>query len=337
MNLLSERKTINSLKGIAILGIMLVHSGCTLPGILNEVVLNGARGVQLMFVINGYLIFKSLDNAKEKELTLKQWYRGKFIRIIPLYWLFTILHLLVFGTGERFWIGPLKGVSGLNIICNLLCIHGFFPYYINSINLNWFIADLAIWYLIAPVCYKLFNSLEKMIGCLMIIVPIDYILLFLMGRYPLISNEGIWHDYTTILCFPAELPIIMLGCAIYYVVKEGKIVNIHKATSYKCLFFAFVCLPFLCVGSEKFNIYSRMFSFGICFAIIMLSQLVHPTVMLNNSFFAIFGKYSYGIYLCHIFVIHMIDILLPGGGINGRSDRQISAYLYDFINDVSLC
>lgn len=37
IELTKERKVIDSLKGIAILGIILVHSGCRLPGILGGV------------------------------------------------------------------------------------------------------------------------------------------------------------------------------------------------------------------------------------------------------------------------------------------------------------
>lgn len=126
MNPSTERKTIDSLKGIAILGIILVHSECSFSGMLRIIAGNGSRGVQLMFLINGYHILKSLDNMQKRGGTLKEWYKGKFLRIIPLYWFFTILHLLVFGTGERFFLGPLKQVSWLNILCNLLCLHGFF-------------------------------------------------------------------------------------------------------------------------------------------------------------------------------------------------------------------
>lgn len=237
MDQVCKRETIDSLKGIAILGIMLVHSGCSFPPVLSIIANNGARGVQLMFLINGYLIFKSLDNAQKKGITLKQWYKGKMIRIIPLYWFFTILHLLVFGTGYRFYLGPLEKVSWLNIVCNLVCLHGFFPYYIGSINLNWFIADLAIWYLIAPICYRMFCSLEKITAALLVIIPIDYILLVILEKHSLISNEVIWKDYISTLCFPAEMPVILLGCMVYYMVKEGKIEGIHRSTSRAGIFF----------------------------------------------------------------------------------------------------
>ncbi|MDE6845899.1 MAG: acyltransferase [Lachnospiraceae bacterium] len=327
MNSSGERQAIDSLKGIAILGIMLVHSGCAFSGIMGNIANSGARGVQLMFMINGYLIFKSLDNAQDKGITLKQWYKGKIIRIIPLYWFFTILHLLIFGTGERFYLGPLKSVSWLNVVCNMLCVHGFFPYYINSINLNWFIADLAIWYLIAPLCYKLIPSLEKAIGCLLIIIPIDYAVLALAERYPLISNEAIWRDYVSILAFPAELPVILLGCTVYYMVKEGRCINVHKLTSYAGCFFALMSLLFLCTGSSRFSVYSNVFSFGICFAIVMTAQLANPMTLLDNPLFAIFGRHSYGIYLCHIFLISFINTAMGKMTVQTGTAGQIGKYL----------
>lgn len=46
--------------------------------------------------------------------------------------------------------------------------------------------------------------------------------------------------------------------------------------------------------------------------IIMAAQLANPNVILRNSFFSIFGKYSYGIYLCHIFIIRAIDSIPVG-------------------------
>ena len=222
---------IDALKGIAMMGIILVHSRIVFPnpfGILNCVVQNGARGVQLMFIINGYLIFKSLDGIFSKGMPLKNWYMRKALRILPLYWIFTILHLIVFGRGERFYLGPLSEVSWLNIACNLLCIHGFFPYYINSINVNWFIADLVIWYLIAPFVYKKFNSLQKIVSGLLIMVPVVYGLLIVLYKIPIISSEPIWKDYLFCLSFLPEFPVILLGGIIFWLEKEKRLNMIRE-------------------------------------------------------------------------------------------------------------
>lgn len=311
MNMSEERNSIDSLKGIAILGIILVHSGCSFEWRwLNWLAYYGARGVQMMFLINGYLIFKSLDNAKEKNITLKRWYVGKVLRIIPLYWLFTLLHLFVFGTGGRYWIGPLSKVSLLNIVCNLLCIHGFYPYYINSINVNWFIADLAIWYLIAPLCHKLFNSLEKMATFILVIVPSVYIFLGWAGNQSFGFSEDVWYNYVNIFCFLQEFPVILLGGMIYYLKKSGVINRIHFRISYACLFFALAGLGLLYTGSSKFYLFSDMFTWAVCFAILLIVQLCHPLPVLNNRLLSVFGKYSYGIYLCHLFIIYGVNSLL---------------------------
>lgn len=302
-------KSIDSLKGIAMLGILLVHSQISFSGnfeILNCVVNNGARGVQLMFILNGYLIFKSLDHAYQKGISTKEWYKKKALRIIPLYWIFTLLHLLVFGRGERFYLGPLKEVSVLNIVCNLLCIHGFFPYYVNSINVNWFIADLMIWYLIAPLAYKLIGSMGKALRGILFIIPSIYCALMLIRNYPIISSEPIWNDYVTILSILPELPVIILGCTIYLIEKEGRIQNKEKWTSCAFYFFAIIGLALLIIGSDKFMVFSNIFSYAICFAMLFVAQMINPVHLLCNKILAMFGRHSYSIYLSHVFVIAFI-------------------------------
>ena len=331
-------KSIDSLKGIAMLGILLVHSRIIFSGkyeILNCVINSGARGVQLMFVLNGYLIFKSLDRAFQRETSLKEWYKRKALRILPLYWIFTILHLVVFGRGERFYLGPLKEVSWVNIICNLLCVHGFFPYYINSINVNWFIADLMIWYLIAPFVYKRLNSLKKILSGTLFIVPVVYCLIMVIQKHPIISNEAIWNDYVSILCFLPELPAILLGCIIYWLEKEHKTTVIDKQMSRGMLIFAFIAVLLLISGSNMFYVFSNIFSFALIFALILVIQLTNPTRLLCNGVFQAFGRHSYGIYLSHLFVVSFVWNVIDS--VKGLSlGNRMSALIYFMICVCSL-
>ena len=84
-----QRKCIDSLKGIGILGIVLVHYGFTASNeLISGIVFNGARGVQLMYVINGFLIFHSLSKIDGDRKSIREWYIGKFLRLIPLYYFF---------------------------------------------------------------------------------------------------------------------------------------------------------------------------------------------------------------------------------------------------------
>lgn len=82
------------------------------------------------------------------------------------------------------------------------------------------------------------------------------------------------------------------------------------------------------IGSNKFSVYSNVFSFSICFAILLMLQLANDMGVFVNSFFAIFGKYSYGIYLCHIFVVPFINTVLGEGfseiGLAGQIGKYMS-------------
>ena len=56
----NRKQCIDSLKGIGILGVVLVHYGIKSSNdFVNCIVGNGARGVQLLFIINEILIFPS--------------------------------------------------------------------------------------------------------------------------------------------------------------------------------------------------------------------------------------------------------------------------------------
>lgn len=211
-----------------------------------------------------------------------------------------------FGRGERFYLGPLSEVSWLNIACNLLCIHGFFPYYINSVNVNWFIADLVIWYLIAPFVYKKFNSLQKMVSGLLIMIPVVYGLLIVLYKIPIISSEPIWKDYLFCLSFLPEFPVIFLGGIIFWLEKGERLKILSKRSIYSGLFFAIASMSLLIIGSDKFVLFSNIFSFSICLAIVFIAQLEAPIRFWDNRVFTMFGKYSYGIYLSHIFVISLV-------------------------------
>lgn len=310
-----DSKCINSLKGIGILGVVLVHCGLGVhEGTVASVAASGARGVQLLFVINAFLIFHSLEKTEFSRRQLIKWYIRRFVRIIPLYWFFTILHLLVFGLGERYYLGTLSNVSLLNILCNMLFLHGFHPYYINSINANWFMADLAVFYLLAPLLYKLIDSLEKAVIALLVTTPMGYLLYHFALGQDVLGVKAIWTDYVTILSFPAEFPVILLGIFSYFVIKESHKWRNKGIISAVTLFFSLFCMVSLIMGKRYFMIFNYIFSFGVLFTVIFIGQAQSSSRLVNNRFFALFGKHSYGIYLSHLFFVSAIpdNGLKPG-------------------------
>lgn len=300
---------INSLKGIAILGVILVHYGCDIScSIIESVVANGARGVQLFFVINGYLIFKSLDKVVLTKNNVLNWWKNKFLRIIPLYWFFTILHLIFFGLGSRYYLGPYNHISVLNIVCNLLFLQNFYPYF-NCINVNWFMGVIFIFYVLAPIMKQMINSLEKAVSCLCIVLSCGYFLMHTLivnyrGNYP-----DIWADYVNIISFLSESPCICIGIIIFYMEKKGvfNCVKEKKVVSISLLIVSIWGIVSLLFNKHFFIIGNNISTFGLIFGLIYIAQLIYPILLLSNALFSYIGKHSYGIYLSHIFVIELVS------------------------------
>lgn len=82
----SRALAIDSLKGIAILGIMQVHySQFFSVGKIGRLANVGPRGVQLMFLISGCLTAKSLWRAQNTKESVTSWYKKELLRILPLF------------------------------------------------------------------------------------------------------------------------------------------------------------------------------------------------------------------------------------------------------------
>lgn len=310
-----DGKCIDSFKGIGILGVVLVHYGLnTSNELLGGVVANGARGVQLLFVVNAFLIFNSLDKIEiiRKESVIV-WWKKKFMRLIPMYYLFTFLSVLL-RTSNKYWLGPLPKISWLNVLCNLLFLHGFYPYYTNSINANWFMGVLGAFYLLAPFLFKMINSLEKALFALLVVTPIGYLLRHVLLQMNVLAVPGIWNDYVNIISFPAELPVILLGILAYYINKEIKKrdgVRNKRQLSYALTLFSLFCMLSLIKGGEKyFFFFNNIFSFGMLFMIMFIAQLIYPIRPIKNCVFEFVGKHSYGIYLSHLIIMKYVDGVL---------------------------
>jgi len=81
---------IDALRGLAIFGVFIVHSSQSIDGLprwLSSLASQGARGVQLFFVISAFTLFLSLSTRRknEKRPTLNFFIR-RFFRIAPLFY-----------------------------------------------------------------------------------------------------------------------------------------------------------------------------------------------------------------------------------------------------------
>src|SRR5690242_3285681 len=106
----NKLRYVDALRGIAIMGVLMVHCGQfgtnDFPSFLENIVVNGAMGVQLFFVASAFTIFLSYGNRYGKETNANvNFLIRRVFRIAPMYYFGIIYFLWQDGFGSRYWLG----------------------------------------------------------------------------------------------------------------------------------------------------------------------------------------------------------------------------------------
>lgn len=312
--MVAKKGYIDALKGIAIIAITLTHiGGGNLPGIFGEIANHGARGVQMFFVISAMLAFASLERKfpSRKGMKLKnvlKWLWDKYLRLAPMFYLAIIISMLT-GSWSSYWLGSEGHVTVKNIFTHILFIHGFFPHYTDSVlGIEWYLGVLVIFYVLTPIIYYFIDSLGKSIALLVSVQVIaPWLNYHLSTFYPKTTDQYIYDTFIGTFGPLANLYVYCVGIVVYFMVKQ---IDAFKKTDSQGRWLSYSLLAFAAVmlwGQIKYgNSLYRLSDndvFGIWFAIVIISQSIHSCILIDNPFFRLCGKYSYGIYLFQYIVI----------------------------------
>lgn len=319
-NLIKKRiAVIDILKGIAIVGVIMVHFNNFLPspnGILFSISRLGAYGPQLFFIVSAFLLWKKLSNCEFNKASILKFYSSKFSRILPPYIIAILLYAFI-----------LDNVSFTNpsVYLHLSLLNGFFPQYINDVmGVEWYVFDYLLLILITPFLVKYVNNLKKslfnfgfwfILSCILSLITHSLI------------KVDLNYDYTTFLnvfFIIVQMPVISLGFIIYFIFKA--ITSYNKKQSmifYLLSYSAFVGLIYgLFKISNRIGIdlISDSLLMGsrwswIFMLSLIISQYIRPkTFKIFHPFsvcFSFLGKYSYGIYLFHMLILRFVPHLMP--------------------------
>lgn len=312
-NSITRFNWIDSFKGIAILGIVVIHAGgANLSGVAGKFGSAGHFGVQIFFMISAFLVWNSLDNHR---ISYPEWIKKRLKRLMPSYYLAYFVALIVtFFMGIRY--------SFLDILVHVLGIWGLFPQYNNTILAEWFLGALLIFTFVAPLVYRIVNNLEKSVVFFLCCIVITYISMIIMrsiwknslddyniGAY--IGNTSVWH----------QLPTLSLGIVLYYIIKHidsyrnNKTIDLKYRFTLSCALFVISLMLLLgeIIGKNYLVGFDPYVRFTIGSIILATSQHIHPSVVVVNRFFALFGRYSYPIYLYHYTIIKIINKIYTEG------------------------
>ena len=152
---------IDALRGCAALLVMFYHLTLVLKWRwipehpLPKVFFAGWIGVDLFFVISGFVISLSIFHGMERSGTLgfvRDYARHRLARIVPLYYLTTLI-FIIFVDATNFWQRHHSGWRLENIISHLLFVHNTSLSYAFSINISaWSLGvEMQFYVLIAMV------------------------------------------------------------------------------------------------------------------------------------------------------------------------------------------
>ncbi len=298
---------IDAIRGFAVLGILMVHTGqyghFNVPAMIRNIVEQGARGVQLFYIASAFTLFLSFKTRINQEhSSVKNFFIRRFFRIAPMYYLGIIYYIIQDGLGQRYWLGDADHISVANIVSNLFFMHGFYPYWINSlVPGGWSIAVEMTFYMILPFLFLRIKNKNDALLFFIISIVIKTLLYVFLSNFPLVTDKRLWEEYL-FMYFPSQLPVFALGVLLYFYVMNNE--QDYRLSGKFLLFLGLLLWIQLATGIDY--LFPSYLFWAIAFFIVALALSRYSPILLVNPVIIYIGKISFSMYLVHFAVLHWL-------------------------------
>jgi peptidoglycan/LPS O-acetylase OafA/YrhL len=300
---------INILKGIAVLGVIAVHSHQSIPDLCQAVkyAFNyGQLGVQLFFLISAITL--CISSKKRHEQLWRYFYLRRVFRIAPLYYFGIAWYLL---TGCYFMYlskGTLQMPSQytpLNILANITFLNSFYaPANNNIVPGGWSIATEMNFYLVFPILFLLHeNKNFKSVLTYTVLLIIGCFLIELVLKVRPDVDVFIYYNIVN------QLSVFLIGICTYRLL-------LTAVPGWRALSVAFFLMIVSCI------LFNQVFKPGFyTFIVPILSSIAFSIFTLrlsrrrefNGVFWRVlerFGLVSFSMYLLHFLVLDCVRIAI---------------------------
>ena len=297
----AKLRYVDALRGVAVLGVMLVYTGLHDMNnhhiLVRDFITNGARGVQLFFLVSAFTIFISYNKRAGSEVNLaRNFFLRRFFRIAPLYYL-GILYFL----WQNYYLGDIKFPAFAEVLAQFTFVHGANPYWINHlVPGGWSIAVEMTFYALVPLLVPRIKNTDQAINFIIIVILFADVLNYIFVKNPLVSDVAVWQEYL-FTYFPSQLPLFGFGIVAYFVI-------IRQDLTIKPLTILIAALLF--IGQLIWGIFvfqHVLFGLGFLFLLIALSQREFAIIV--NQPTCYLGKISFNAYLVHFAVLYWMTRL----------------------------
>jgi peptidoglycan/LPS O-acetylase OafA/YrhL len=284
---------LDSIRAIAVL-LVIIHHWLPETSLLNFTP-NGRIGVNIFFVLSGFLITGILLKAKndvekqglKKSTVFKNFYIRRTLRIFPIYYLLLII----------FWLlnDPVlkeNGVYYFTYTSNILFYsQQFFPARLAHL---WSLAVEEQFYILWPWLVILIN--KKLLPYLIVL----FIIIGISSNY-IFTGNGWWVEIFTPTCFDA---FAIGGFLSYLSTFRHDTIELIQPV-YKWIFIMIVIVFLLDIFGYSFlpaRTTQSLLAATIIYYCLFKNNNVIANFILNRKWLCRLGKISYGVYLYHLFV-----------------------------------
>ncbi len=214
---------LDGLRGMAILLVMVGHY-FSVPGIGSASLLNGYwfrlgwTGVDLFFVLSGFLIGGILLGVRDSPNYFKTFYARRFFRIIPLYYAWILIYVILSVLAGDFIsarIGSVQKVD-VSILAHFLFLQNFHEFLKGTVSFWWFSStwSLAVeeqFYLIIPLLVRYLS--KRALAFVLVLVTLGAPIL----RFVVLNNfsDGPWLAYRLMPCRADSLAVGVLAALLW--------------------------------------------------------------------------------------------------------------------------
>ncbi len=274
----------------------------------------GTFGVDIFFIISGYIMVFITKDMHQKPNSVKTFLKNRFVRIVPLYWFYTLVALAIFimmpervnsaggGTDilKSFFLLPLK--SSENYL----------------VGVGWTLHYEFLFYILFSFAL-LFN---RRVG----IIAVETIIISLLFGSIFISMDGLNYIFYTFL---NDIFIeFALGIVLYFILLKFK--EINKNISILSIIIGIYLFYYLHTGNSITGIHhidTGTSAFLICFGVVSLENFWRKR---EFKLLTTIGNASYSIYLLHPFILVAV-LIFSDKFLNINSNNEMLLIIIMFI------
>lgn len=296
---------IDSLRGYAILGVLMVHAsqnGQPLNSDLgNTILIKGARGVQLFFMASAITLFYSYYKRRNNEpFKIRSFFIRRFFRIAPMFYIAIVYYLF-----QKLHEG--NNLFDLKHLPDILAAFTFslstHPYWVSAIVPGgWSVSVEVIFYFLLPILYLKIKNIQQAFNLFLIAIIVRVLLQQFFQAYPLINDPNYWNSFL-IYYFPNQFPVFAIGIFLYFLIFEKKMIVLKNPFT----IFLLMMILFFQMASAYDIFIPENISFSALLGCFIWYLSEFKNSILVNPIINFIGRISFSIYVVHFAIFYWLN------------------------------